>query len=144
MEPTHRQGGTLDHIMTFADFQLDEISVDPAGIIPDHSLLTADVDPAPTTQRLVRAWRRADRDSLRRALEASQLCQPVSPDAAIDELFDTYDWTMRDIADRFAPLHTLRRRGDRRTPWFDADCREARRVCRRCERRYRRSRSVTD
>jgi len=147
-EPTHRQGGTLDLIMTFADFQLDEVSVDPAGITSDHSLvrcrLTADVDPAPTTQRLVRAWRRADRDSLRRALEASQLCQPVSPDAAIDELFDTYDRTMRDIADRFAPLHTLRRRADRRTPWFDADCREARRVCHRCERRYRRSRSVTD
>jgi len=88
-----------------------------------------DVDPALTTERLVRAWRRADCNSLRQALEASQLCQPVSPDVAIDELFDTYEWTMLDIADRFAPLYALGRQADRRAPWFDADCREVRCVC---------------
>jgi len=76
-EPTHRQGSKLDLVMTFADFQLDEVSVIPlvSLLITRYSLVRCrltDVDPAPTTQRLVRAWRRADRNS------------PVSPDAAID------------------------------------------------------------
>jgi len=61
--------------MTFADYQLTEICVDPPGIISDHSLvrcrLPAVVDSASSTTRLVRAWRQVDRDTLRRALEES-------------------------------------------------------------------------
>ena len=109
------------------------------------------VDPAPSTERLVRAWRQVDRDDLRRALEDSVLCQSVLDDANVDELFNTYDSETigyvaqkRDIADRFAPSHTIRRRADRRAPWLDTECRTARSECRRCERRYRRTRSIVD
>ena len=38
----------------------------------------------------------------------------------------------------------IRRRVDRRAPWFDAECRTARSECRRCERRYRRTRSIVN
>jgi len=146
--PTHRLGGTLDLVMTFADYQVTELCVDPSGIISDHSLvycrLPTVADPAPSTARLVRSWRQVDRDTLRRALEESALCQPISPDASVDALFDTYDTVLSDIADRFAPLHTVRRHTDRRAPWFDADCREARCECRRYERRYWKTGSVVD
>jgi len=71
--PTHRLGGTLDLVMTFTDYQLAELCVDPPGIISDHSLVRCRLpivaDPAPSTARLVRAWRQVDRDTLRRALE---------------------------------------------------------------------------
>ena len=94
------------------------VSVDPPGVLSDHSLvvcrLPVVVDPAPSTERLVRAWIQVDRDDLRRALEDSLLCQPVPDDANVDELFNTYDSVLRDIADRFAPSHTIRRRADRR------------------------------
>lgn len=72
------------------------------------------------------------------------LCRPAPDDANVDELFSAYDSVLRDIADRFAPAHTVRRRADRRDPWFDADCRKARSECRRYERRYRKSGSATD
>ena len=80
------------------------------------------MDPAPSTERLVRAWRQVDRDDLRRALEDSVLCQPVPDDASVDEQFNArQDSVLRDIADRFAPSHTIRRRADRRAPWFDTE-----------------------
>jgi len=81
-----------------------------------------------------------NRDTLRRALEESALGQPIPPGTNGDTLFDTYG----DIADRLAPLRTVRRRTDRRAPWFDADCRDARSVCRRYERCYQKSGSVID
>jgi len=63
----------------------------------------------------------------------------VSPDADVDRLFDKYYAMLRDIADRLAPLHTIRRRRGRLAPWFDADCRNLRRQCRQFERQYRRT-----
>ena len=145
---THRCGHTLDVVMTFTNCKPDSVSVDPPGVLSDHSLvvcrLPVAVDPAPLTEGLVRAWRQVDRDDLRRAPEDSMLCQPIPDDANVDELFSTYDSVLRDIANRFASSHTIRRRADRRAPWFDTECRTARSECRRCERRYRRTRSIVD
>ena len=31
--PTHQAGGTLDLVMTFSDFSVDELTVDPPGIV---------------------------------------------------------------------------------------------------------------
>jgi len=36
---THRCGHTLDVVMTFADCRLDGVSVDPPGVLSDHSLV---------------------------------------------------------------------------------------------------------
>jgi len=48
----------------------------------------------------------------------SALCQPVSDDADVDELFSTYDSVLRDIANLLAPLHVVRYRTGRLAPWF--------------------------
>ena len=102
------------------------------------------VQPAPVFAYQTRSWRRVDRETLRLALEESELCQPVPPDADVDQLFDKYDAVLRDIAHRLAPLHTVRRRRERRAPWFDADCHILRRECRRFERQYRRTYTAAD
>jgi len=93
--------------------------------------LTA-MNTTPTTaERLVRGWRRADRSEMRHLLTASRLCQPVPDDADVEQLFAS-----NDIADKLAPVHTVRRRPGRgSTPWFDDECRAERRNCRRLERR---------
>jgi len=87
------------------------LPADPPGIISDHSLVRCHLpivaDPAPSTARLVRAWRQVDRDTLRRVLEESALCQPIPPDTNVDILFDTYDKLLCDVAGRLAPLHTV-------------------------------------
>jgi hypothetical protein len=134
--------------MTFAGCLLDEISVDPAGIVSDHALvvcrLPVVVGQAAVAERLVRGWRRVVRDELRRALEESALCRAVADDVDVDELFATYDSVLRDVANRLAPQHVLRHRAGRLAPWFDAECRAVRRNCRRLERRYRRTRGADD
>jgi len=52
--------------MTFVGCPLDEVSVNPAGIISDHGLvvsrLSVAVGHAAAAERLVRGWRRVDRD----------------------------------------------------------------------------------
>ena len=101
--PTHRCNGTLDLVITFADYKLDEVTVDPPGIIADRSLvvchLPVEVGSSPVVSWQVRAWRQVDRDELRRTLQNSALCQPVAEDADVDMLFSTYDQVLRDIAD---------------------------------------------
>ena len=141
--------GTLDLVMTFDGALINEVRVD-SPILSDHSLVVCAlcVDPgqAAVAERLVRDWRWMDRDQLRRAIEDSALCQPrcTDDDDDVDELFATYDRVMRDIVDQLAPLHTVRCRTGRIAPWFDADCRSARRECRRLERRYLRTRTTDD
>ena len=85
-------------------------------------------------ERLVRGWQRADRSQIRYLITASRLCQPVLDDADIEELFASHDAVLRDIADKLAPVHTVRRRPGRPTPLFDDECRAERRNCRRLER----------
>ena len=51
---------------------------------------------------------------------------------------------MSDLLDKHAPQRTVRRRHQPMTPWFDADCSAARRHTRAFERRYRRSKLVSD
>jgi len=133
----------VDLVMTFANYAPDEVSVDPSGMFSDHGLVTcrllASVGQATIAERLVSGWRRVDRAVLRRALDDSPLCQSVPEDADVDDLFATYYDVLREVADRLAPQHALRRPAGHLAPWFDADCRVARRHCRRLERRYRRT-----
>jgi len=102
---THRCGNTLDLIMTFADCQLDAVTVDPARTVSDHALvvcrLTATNTTPTTAERLVRGWRRVDRSEIRHLLTASRLCQPVPDDADVEQLFASYDAVLRDILDRW-------------------------------------------
>jgi len=58
---THRCGNTLNLVITFADCQLNAVTVDPLGIVSDHALVVCrltTINTAPTTaERLVRGWR---------------------------------------------------------------------------------------
>ena len=53
-----RRKDPLDLLMTFAGCRLDEVSVDPAGVISDHALIICSlpihVSQAVTAERLVR------------------------------------------------------------------------------------------
>jgi len=133
--------------MTFADYQLDAVTVDPPGIVSDAHVvcrLTA-MNTTPTAaERLVRGWRRADRAEILRLLRASCLCQPVPDDADVDQLFASYEAVLCDIADKLAPVRAIHRRPGRPTPWFDDECRAEHRRCRRLERRYRRTLCAED
>ena len=76
----------------------------------------------------------------------SQLCgdtdtlSTMSPSA----LFDLYDGTLRRIVDEHLPVEEVSVRDRPLTPWFDNDCRVAKRKVRMLERRYRRTHSAMD
>ena len=67
-------------------------------------------------------------DSLRAALSMSRLCRPESWPDDVDELSS--------ILDRILPLRQYDRRARPSDPWFDKECRDAKRLTRRLERAY--------
>ena len=62
--PTQCCGNTLDLVITPAPCQLDSVTVDPAGILSDHSLvicrLPVAVERASVFEQQARGWRRVD------------------------------------------------------------------------------------
>ena len=145
--PTHVSGGTLDVVVTFADYNVTDVTADPPTI-SDHGLVTCGVPSrqhvAPATYRRVRSWKSVDLPSFTAAIRDSPLGSQPSPTSTAADLFAVYDSVLRRIADRVAPEHTVRSRVRPLSPWFDADCRLIRRNCRRLERRYRRTKTVDD
>ena len=83
MEPTHRLGGTLDLVATFSGYDVANLTVDPAGVISDHSLVTRTLPSrhcaAPPVTRRVRSWQKIDRSAFIQAIKDSCLGRaPVS------------------------------------------------------------------
>jgi len=99
---------------------------------------------SPLLPRIIRSWRKVDRSEFAQAVKDSVIGRSPPPSQSVDELFATYDNVLRDIADRLAPAHMVYSRVQPLAPWFNSECREIRRDCRRLERRYRRSKGDID
>jgi len=71
--PTHQAGGTLDLVITFSDYGVDHLTVDPAGVVSDHSLILCSLPDRRTPMlkftRKVRSWRSVDRTEVCDAIE---------------------------------------------------------------------------
>jgi len=68
----------------------------------------------------------------------------VLRDQSVDDLVQLYRDVLTRLLDQHCPFITVRRRCKKTTPWFDADCRDARRHARAAERRFRRRRCDED
>ena len=84
--------------------------------------------------------RRLDVDKFRDELRRSALCRGVVG-ADVDALAELYESELHTILDRILPLRTSTRRRRPSDPWFDDNCRTAKRQCRKLERRATRSTS---
>ena len=94
-----------------------------------------------TTTR--RQWARLDVAAFRAALQSSHLCQPeVWPALDVNELVLLYDSSITAALDRTIPLRTVRCRRRPSVPWFDEDCRLAKRLVRRMEREARKADAI--
>jgi len=148
--PTHCAGNTLDVVITRRDSQPVDCFVHPPNIISDHGLVVcrfASTSFAVERQtRLLRPWKKLDRAAFVTSLRSSVLCDDVSElkRKSADELFDIYDDTLRRTVDEHLPAYTATVRDRRLSPWFDDECRMARRRSRMLERRYRRSLRADD
>ena len=134
--PTHRDGGILDLVAAREVVPLSVVDVERT----DHSLLhwpvLSDQPKAPTTTVHVRSWRRLDMDVFRSRLTSSVLCQPSLWPTDADTAASLYDDVITSTLDDILPTRVIVRRPRPTDPWFDADCRAAKRLTRRFERRY--------
>ena len=133
--PTHKDGGTLDLVVTKADQVLEDLTVDPPGIISDHGLVSWQLRctrlPPISLQREVRNWKKLDKDKFRAALLQSELCTSAGQLSSVDDHFTLYYDVLQSLADKFAPVRKITIRRQRLAPWVDAECRQLRRHSRR-------------
>lgn len=137
-EPTHDRGGQLDVVVARRDRPVSVVTTYDAGL-SDHKLLQWSVDGHPADIPVVtvdhRPWRKVDIVEFRAAVAASPLCAPDQwADRSVDDLAQLYDSAFTELADRFAPIRKVSRRPRPSDPWFDAECRSAKRLTRRLER----------
>ena len=84
---------------------------------------------------VVRPWRLLDQDLFRQALMSSQLCDnELWLQYDVDGLARLYDTELEAVLDRLAPKRRVTCRRRPSDPWFDQECREAKRRVRRLER----------
>lgn len=137
---THQRGGTLDAVITHATDGLPEcVAVLDVGL-SDHHMLRWEVDVAVDTPPAVtvssRPWRRLDIEQLKSELTTSRLCQSTAWDVDIDQLAALYDDELNRLLDRLLPVCEFTRRLRPSDPWFDKECRDAKRTTRRLERAH--------
>ncbi|HSN23055.1 MAG TPA: hypothetical protein VLS45_02605, partial [Methylomicrobium sp.] len=136
--PTHQSGGLLDVVITRSDLPSLDVQVVDVGL-SDHHMLQWSVSTArspPVVETIVRRpWRSLDVDDFRSALSTSVLCQPDHwRELDADELSTLYESELTAILDSLIPARVMTRRPRPSDPWFDADCRAAKRTTRRLER----------
>jgi len=142
--PTHDRGGLLDVVATRDDLPPPAVDVLDVGL-SDHQLLrwSAPLNrPSPPYVKVIsRLWRQLDQDAFRAAIQSSALCCPDRWRECnnIEELAQLYDDEITNILDKLIPARSVTRRCRPSDPWFDQDCRAAKRRVRALERTYRRA-----
>lgn len=138
--PTHNRGGTLDVVASTAAV---DVTVIDAGISDHHALrwrtMGTTTSPLPLVDvvpAFIRPWHRLDMEAFRTAVSASRLCRPDSWPEDVDGLCALYSSELTTILDGLLPLCVPSRKQRPSDPWFDSDCREAKRATRRLERAY--------
>ena len=139
----HDLGGVLDVIAVRDD--LPQVQVEVVDVcLSDHRLLLRSmslVRPCPVyTSVTGRPWSRLDAAAFRGELLSSPLCSLETwTTLDVDDLAQLYDSTITAIVDRMIPVRTVRCRRRPSDPWFDEDCRLAKRRVRYLERVTRRT-----
>jgi len=126
-------------IRTRQDLTAADVKVVDVGL-SDHGLLqwSASSDrPVPAVETFVRRpWQRLDIDNFQSALSSSILCRPDGWQGCdSDMMASLYDTELTAILDRLIPVRIVTRRPRTSAdPWFDEECRTAKRLTRRLER----------
>ena len=93
-----------------------------------------------------RNWNKFDYASFENDIRNSELCLR-SDDLdlfSLDDIFNIYQRTLCQLLDVHAPLGAHKKRLHDLTPWFDEECRDAKRRARRLKQRFYKSNSVND
>ena len=85
-----------------------------------------------------RKWRLLSREAFASDLATTKLCadMDVLRDQLVDDLVQLYRDVLTRLLDQHCPCITVRHRRKKTTPWFDADCCDARRRTRAAEKTF--------
>lgn len=141
--PTHRQGHTLDLIISHGlPVSLTEIS---KTCISDHYPILFDFSPPPPAPRpLISACRRriitsSTASHFASAFTLTELYTDVAPPTCPDNFISSFYSTCSNILDTVAPFRNKTTR-IKPEPWLNDTTRELRQCCRQADRRYKKDR----
>jgi len=132
--PTHDRGGLLDVVASRVDLPAPYVDVIDVGL-SDHRLLrwTAPLIRLPPvySTSVRRPWSRLDNEAFKTDLLSSALCRPSDwPGLDVEQLARLYDTEMTSLLDRHVPARSVVCRRRPSDPWFDDECRAAKRLTR--------------
>lgn len=142
---THDHGGLLDAVITTDQCEPHDVTVVKVGL-SDQKLVhwTLSVTPCSDHYSTVqkRKWRNFKLDQFVERLERPPLCATVDPCQSGSDLALCFQTVISEILDNMAPMVTMHLRPRRDRPFYDANCRNARRLTRRLERDFHRKRGT--
>ena len=132
--PTHNGGGLLDVVVSRDEMPIPDVAVVDVGL-SDHCLLRWSAKltrPPPVyTPSSVRSWRSLDIADLRAGLQSTLLCRPeMWREFDVDGLARLFDDEVNTVVNQLVPVRTVKCRRRPSDPWFDEDCRAAKRLVR--------------
>ena len=137
---THTHDGILDVIVTRSDDSPSSLSVTEVGL-SDHYLVTWSLNvrrtsvPAYVTSER-RLWKNFDTDAFHDTLSKLSLCSRIAATAVdCDAMAEQCNEVITTILDDVVPLTKTTYRVRRSDPWYDDQCRSAKRTARLLERR---------
>jgi len=139
---THRSGSLLDHVITPESAFPPDVLITDVGL-SDHMLLSWSINmtpPSPTYVTITRRkWQHFDAGAFLAELSKSELCADSEPatdiSADVDHLAAMFNSEIIGLLGKHAPVAEFTVRERAHQPWFDSECREARRKARRLARR---------
>lgn len=142
--PTHALGGTLDIVFCRTAFGSLDVHIEDPGL-SDHYLLCWSLPIRKPTPIYVsvsyRPWKQLNITDLKASIYDSPLCKSTAwAELDVNELANLFDSTLMDIVNRLVPLRNKSIPKRTSDPWFDQECREAKRAVRRAENCFRKSR----
>ena len=142
--PTHRDGHTLDLIITRGNDSV--ILTEPSAdyFVSDHSFVVCTIDiqrPSSTTKTVTyRKFRNINIEEFKEDIKQSSLNDKMNGDcddaASLEALASQYNKVMRDIVDKHAPEQTKTVRLKSPVPWFDGNLKDLKRQRRKAERQW--------
>ena len=147
--PTHKQGGTLDLVITTREFgsKINSFDIRDSGTDSDHYLVLFDVNlkVAPTVDKVkftnYRNFKNINVESFKADILDSDLCNHDT-NISVDEAVNLFDTTLTHLMDKHCPLIHKKMR-EKSSPWIDEELRNLRRKRRAAERCYRKEKTQT-
>ena len=138
--PTHNKDNTLDLIITPTDSSLHPAVTCSPATPSDHFLLltclnTSTPPPTPATYRSYRRTSSIDIISFISDISKSSLI--TNPPDSLDDLVACYNFTLRTILDKHAPLQKKLIRPIKSSPWFTPALQALKSACHRLERNWK-------